>query len=84
MAFVGTGECSSYPKNKLIFWNDYSQEPCAEIEFVDEVISCRLGKNLIAIVLKNRINIHNFKDLSLFDQFNTYTNIQGICAMADK
>lgn len=24
MAFIGTGECSSYPKNKLIFWNDYS------------------------------------------------------------
>lgn len=31
MAFVGTGESSSFPKDKLIFWNDYNQEPCAEI-----------------------------------------------------
>jgi len=83
MVFVGTGQNAKYPKNKLIFWNDYSQEPCAEIEYIDEVIACKLRKDLVSVILKHRVSIHNFKDLSLFDQIETSPNPHGVCAMVE-
>jgi len=51
---------------------------------MDEVVGCKLRKDLIAVVLKEKISIHNFKDLSLFDSFKTIENPSGICAVADK
>lgn len=51
---------------------------------MDEVVGCKLRKDLIAVVLKQKISIHNFKDLSLFESFTTYENPNAICAVADK
>lgn len=51
---------------------------------MDEVVGCKLRRDLIAVVLKQKISIHNFKDLSLFDSFKTLENPNSICAITEK
>jgi len=45
IGFVGTGDNSSYPSNRLILWDDIQHRPFGELNFKTDVLNVKLRKD---------------------------------------
>ena len=71
IGFVGTGNNTSYPSNRLILWDDIQHRPFGELNFYGYVLNDKLRKGRVVVVLENNIYVYNFWHLDLADSFIT-------------
>jgi len=74
IALVGTGENSSFPKEKLVLWDDIAHRPFSDMNFKTEVLNVKLRRDKIVVVLEEKVYVYNFENLEVIDSFTTKSN----------
>ena len=83
LAIVGGGVHPKFPTNKVMLWDDHQLKCIGELSFKSDVLSVRLRRDKIVVVLESKIYLYNFSDLKLIDAWETLIpNSQGHCVLA--
>lgn len=81
LALVGGGANPRWPKHKVMLWDDHQNRCIGELSFRSEVRAVRLRRDRVVVVLKTRVYVYNFADLTLADHLETVDNPRGLCAV---
>ncbi|XP_003388703.1 PREDICTED: WD repeat domain phosphoinositide-interacting protein 3-like [Amphimedon queenslandica] len=82
LALVGGGPRPKYPPNKVIIWDDLKKSQVAELEFSSDVRSVKLSRDLIVVILDDRISIFSFsKNPAEQHRIQTTPNPYGVCVL---
>jgi hypothetical protein len=81
LALVGGGANPRWPKYKVMIWDDHQNRCIGELSFRSEVRAVRLRRDRVVVVLKTRVYVYNFADLTLADHLETLDNPRGLCAV---
>lgn len=75
-------------KNKVVIWDDHEKKNRTEITFNNssEIKNIKLRKEMLVVVLDDKIFVFNFETLKLMEQIETFMNPFGLCGVctADK
>lgn len=82
LALVGGGTDPQYPVNKVMIWDDHQSRCIGELSFRSEVKAVKLRRDLIVVVLDQKIFVYNFSDLKILNQIETIANPKGLCAIS--
>ena len=82
IALVGSGENTSYPKDRLILWDDIAHRPFSELNFKSDVLNVKLRKDRVVVVLEKKVYVYNFENLECSDSFMTCDNPQGLVSLS--
>jgi hypothetical protein len=63
LALTGHANSPIYPPNKVFLYDDHLQRPIGELSFRQKVLTTKLRRDRIVIVLRDRVYIYNFSDL---------------------
>ncbi|CAH2074054.1 unnamed protein product [Thlaspi arvense] len=82
-AIVGNGyNHSEYPPNKVFIWDDHSKSCFCELAFKSEVISVKLRRKHIVVVLRKTVYVYSFSDLKVHCLMETAVNPKGLCCVS--
>lgn len=83
LALLGTGENPTYPRNKVIMFDDARGANIGELNFHREtvIVGVRLRRDFIIVILLNRICVFSFDNLQLKHELFTCQNPQGLCSL---
>ncbi|MCJ1307961.1 WD repeat domain phosphoinositide-interacting protein 3 [Agyrium rufum] len=85
IALVGGGRQPKFPQNKVIIWDDAKQIAAITLEFRTSVISVRLSRARVIIVLLNSVHVYEFsispKKLAIYE---TADNPMGLLCLGTK
>lgn len=84
IALVGTGENTSYPKDRLILWDDIAHRPFSELNFKYPVLNVKLRKDRVVAVLEKKVYVYNFENLECSDSFLTCENPLGLVSLSSQ
>jgi len=87
IAFIGTGKNPLYPSYKVLLYDDKQQKCVGELQYREPPLAVHLRRDVIVVILANRICIYDFKHLNLQNQITTLSNPEGlfsICRMSIK
>lgn len=82
IALVGTGENTSYPRERLILWDDIAHRPFSELNFKSDVLQVKLRKDRVVVVLEKKVYVYNFENLECSDSFITCDNPSGLVSLS--
>lgn len=72
---------SKYSNKKVLIWNDYKCEEEGEMCFKEKIQNIKIRttskRNLLIVVLYNKIYIFNFPSFELMTTFDTFPNPEG-------
>ncbi|AYV77947.1 MAG: autophagy-related protein 18a-like [Edafosvirus sp.] len=71
----------TFQLNKVCIWDESVKSIVAELQYRSQVVAVKMKRDKIIIILKHKIYIYNFLDLSLYDHTETHDNIKGLCAI---
>ncbi|KAK9735457.1 hypothetical protein RND81_04G206500 [Saponaria officinalis] len=71
-----------FPANKLMIFDDNKSSCIGELTFRSPVISARLRRDRIIVVLAKKILVYNFIDLKLVHLIETVENPKGLCEVS--
>ncbi len=71
-------------KNKVVIWDDHEKKNRTEITFNagSEIRNIRLRKDMLVVVLEDKVFVFNFETLKLIEQVETCPNILGLCSLS--
>ena len=71
-------------KNKVVIWDDHEKKNRTEITFNNnvDIRNIKLRKDMLVVVLEDKIFVFNFETLKLIEQVDTCTNPFGLCGIA--
>ena len=71
-------------KNKVVIWDDHEKKNRTEITFNagSEIRNIRLRKDMLVVVLDDKVFVFNFETLKLIEQVETCHNILGLCSLS--
>lgn len=74
----------SKQKNKVVIWDDHEKKNRTEITFNSnaEIKNIRLRKDMLVVVLEDKIFVFNFETLKLIEQVETCNNALGLCGIS--
>lgn len=74
----------SKQKNKVVIWDDHEKKNRTEITFSaqSDIKNIKLRKEILVIVLDDKIFVFNFETLKLIEQVETIHNPLGLCAIS--
>eukprot|EP00563_Minutocellus_polymorphus_P001700 CAMPEP_0181046558 /NCGR_PEP_ID=MMETSP1070-20121207/14413_1 /TAXON_ID=265543 /ORGANISM="Minutocellus polymorphus, Strain NH13" /LENGTH=676 /DNA_ID=CAMNT_0023125177 /DNA_START=240 /DNA_END=2270 /DNA_ORIENTATION=- len=72
----------SFPPNKVLIYDDALSRPIGELSFRHRVLSVKLRRDRIVVILRDRIYVYRFSDLTLVDCVGTGRNEAGLCAIS--
>ncbi|XP_019058412.1 PREDICTED: autophagy-related protein 18e [Tarenaya hassleriana] len=82
-ALVGDGSNDTlYPSNKVWIWDDHQDRCHCELAFRSEVVSVKLQRDCIVVVLQHKIYVYSFNDLKVQRQIETIMNPKGLCCIS--
>ncbi|URE25786.1 zinc finger C3HC4 type family protein [Musa troglodytarum] len=82
LALVGEDTNTQFPPNKVMIWDDHQRRCTYELTFRSHVRGVKLRRDLIVVVLENKIYVYNFADLKLVHQIETLSNPKGLCCLS--
>ena len=74
VALVGTGDNTSYPRDRLILWDDIAHRPFGELGFKSDVLNFKLRKDRVVVVLEDKVYVYNFESLDCENSYMTCKN----------
>ena len=77
-----TASHSQYPPNKVLIYDDHSQRTIGELSFRQKILVTKLRRDRIVVVLRDRVYVYNFSDLSLLDKVHTGDNPDGLIGLS--
>jgi len=77
-----TASHSQYPPNKVLIYDDHSQCTVGELSFRQKILVTKLRRDRIVVVLRDRVYVYNFSDLSLLDKVHTGDNPAGLIGLS--
>lgn len=71
-------------KNKVVIWDDHEKKNRTEITFNagQEIRNIKLRKDMLVVVLEDKVFVFNFETLKLIEQVETCTNSLGLCSIS--
>jgi hypothetical protein len=71
-------------KNKVVIWDDHEKKNRTEITFNNnsDIKNIKLRKEMLVVVLDDKIFVFNFETLKLMEQIDTFSNPLGLCGVA--
>ncbi|KAL5561512.1 hypothetical protein UlMin_031259 [Ulmus minor] len=81
-AMVGGGREPQYPPNRVMFWDDSQNRFLGELSCRSVVLSVRLRRDLVFVVMEHKVSVYNFSDLRLMHQIETISNPKGLCVVS--
>ena len=72
----------SFPPNKVLIYDDALSRPIGELSFRHRVLSVKLRRDRIVVILRDKIYVYRFSDLKLMDCVGTGRNEAGLCAIS--
>lgn len=74
----------SKQKNKVVIWDDHEKKNRTEITFNNnsDIKNIKLRKEMLVVVLDDKIFVFNFETLKLMEQIDTFANPLGLCGLA--
>jgi hypothetical protein len=71
-------------KNKVVIWDDHEKKNRTEISFNagSEIRNIRLRKDMLVVVLEDKVFVFNFETLKLIEQVETCQNMLGLCSLS--
>ena len=63
LALTGHSTSPQYPPNKVLIYDDHRQRTIGELSFRQKVLTIKLRRDRIVVVLRDRVYIYNFSDL---------------------
>lgn len=71
-------------KNKVVIWDDHEKKNRTEITFNNniEIKNIKLRKEMLLVVLEDKVFVFNFETLKLIEQVETHANPAGLCAIS--
>jgi len=72
----------SFPPNKVLIYDDALSRPIGELSFRHRVLCVKLRRDRIVVVLRDRIYVYRFSDLTLVDCVGTGRNEAGLVAIS--
>jgi len=81
-ALSGQSNSPSFPPNKVLIWDDHVGNIRGELSYRQKVLSVKLRKDRIVVVLRDRIYIYSFYDFSLLDKVYTGENPLGLIGIS--
>jgi hypothetical protein len=74
----------SSQKNKVVIWDDHEKKNRTEITFNagSEIRNIRLRKDMLVVVLEDKVFVFNFETLKLIEQVETCINPLGLCSIS--
>ncbi|KAL7539567.1 hypothetical protein ACHAXR_009398 [Thalassiosira sp. AJA248-18] len=82
LALTGHSTSPHYPPNKVLIYDDHLQRTIGELSFRQKVLSTKLRRDRIVVVLRDRVYIYNFSDLALLDKVHTGDNPLGLIGIS--
>jgi hypothetical protein len=82
LALVGGGASPRWPRNKVMIWDDHQNRCIGELSFRSDVRRVLLRRDRVVVVLKTRVYVYNFADLTLADHLETVENPRGLCVVS--
>jgi len=82
LAFSGGGRNPRFQPHKVVLWDDRIPRMIAELSFRSAVKSVRLRRDLVVVVLHNKVYVYGLRSLSLFDSIETTSNPKGMCCLS--
>jgi len=74
----------SKAKNKVVIWDDFEKKNRTEITFNNNNIikNIKLRKDMLVVVLEDKIFVFNFETLKLIEQVETCPNPLGLAGLS--
>ena len=74
----------SKQRNKVVIWDDHEKKNRTEITFNQnsEIKNIKLRKDMLVVVLDDKIFVFNFETLKLIEQIETCHNPLGLCGLS--
>jgi len=71
-------------KNKVVIWDDHEKKNRTEITFNNnsDIKNIKLRKDMLVVVLDDKIFVFNFETLKLIEQIETCQNPLGLCGLS--
>lgn len=82
LALTGHSTSPQYPPNKVLIYDDHRQRTIGELSFRQKVLTIKLRRDRIVVVLRDRVYIYNFSDLALLDKIHTGDNPLGLIGIS--
>ena len=82
IAITGHSTSPHYPPNKVLLWDDHLQRTIGELSFRQKVLTTKMRRDRIVVVLRDRIYIYNFSDFALLDKVYTGENQLGLVGIS--
>jgi len=82
LALTGHSSSPHYPPNKVLIYDDHLQRTIGELSFRQKVLTTKLRRDRIVVVLRDRVYIYNFSDLALLDKVHTGDNPLGLIGIS--
>lgn len=82
LALTGHAASTLYPPNKVYLYDDHLQRPIGELSFRQRVLTTKLRRDRIVVVLRDRVYVYDFSDLSLLDKVHTGDNALGLVGIS--
>lgn len=71
-------------KNKVVIWDDHEKKNRTEITFNQgqDIKNIKLRKDMLVVVLEDKVFVFNFETLKLIEQVETCPNPLGLCSIS--
>ncbi|KAM6540994.1 hypothetical protein CsatB_005441 [Cannabis sativa] len=79
-ALVGGGTSPEFDRKKVRFWENAKNCFIGEISCRSVILSVRMRRDFIFVVLENRTLVYNYSNLKIYCQIETAANPKGLCA----
>ncbi|KAG0556434.1 hypothetical protein KC19_11G053600 [Ceratodon purpureus] len=81
-ALVGGGKNPFYSPKAVMLYNDKEYRFFGELAFRSPVRAVKLQPNFIVVALEFKVYVYSFETLKVLHQYETLSNIKGLCATA--
>ena len=82
LAITGHSNSPHFPPNKVLMYDDHLQRTVGDLSFRQKVLTTKLRRDRIVVVLRDRTYIYNFADMTLLDKVYTGENPHGLVAIS--